>query len=59
MCISYEVNDALAAVQAQQSTAQRIPGFRKPHLSNCIESVVPLTVEVGQKLAVQCTIAQI
>lgn len=58
--ISYEVNDVLAAVQVQQSTVQRIPSFRKPHLSNCIESVVLLlTVDVSQKLAVQCTIAQI
>lgn len=56
--ISYEVSDPLAAVHAQQSTAQRIPSFRKPHLSNYTESVVPfLTVEVSQKLAIQCTVA--
>lgn len=60
MCISYEVNDPLAAVQAQQRTAQRIPSFRKPHPSNSIESVVPLLmVEVSQKLAVQHIVAQI
>lgn len=59
VCISSEVNDPLAAAYAQQSTAQRIPSFRKPHLSNYTESVVPLlAVEVSQKFAIQCTVAQ-
>lgn len=59
VCISSEVNDPLAAAYAQQSTAQRTPSFRKPHLSNYTESVVPLlAVEVSQKFAIQCTVAQ-